>query len=241
MSFLIHITDSLNGHFSKSRDIVAHNGALRSKFAFFTSSTIPSPPSPLFFAFSSSTWLQYSSWVLDVVENDLAHSRIWQERVRKRANGSSFPFSFLPSSPSTKFVLCRPRRSRHLPHIRTGSGKHDESLRRNSQHVREIYSRGGKLRMSSCSSPSEFPDSLSSSEFCRDMQPRRRLVRRLLLLGLCTFPSNFAWNLLSSFFLFFSPMDQWIFKRSGLSKYHVFLEAPQAVNSLQKDDQRIHR
>jgi len=53
MSFLIHITDSLNGHFSKSRDIVAHNGALRSKFAFFTSSTVPSPlppfssPSPL--------------------------------------------------------------------------------------------------------------------------------------------------------------------------------------------------
>lgn len=37
-------------------------------------------------------------------------------------------------------------------------------------------------------------------------------------------------------FLLLLVVDQWIFKRTGLSKYRVFLGAPEAVNSLQKDD-----
>lgn len=162
MSLLIHTTDSLDGRFSKSRAIAAHNGALRPKFA--------SPFSAV--AFSSGTWLQYSSWVSDAVGNDLTHSRIWQERVRKRAP-PSLPPSCRRRRARNSFSAA-PVRSRHLPHIRTGSGKHGESLRRDSEHVRGIYSRGGRSRMSPCSSPSEFPDPLPFPEFCRfwrDMRP----------------------------------------------------------------------
>jgi len=169
----MHTTDSPDGRFSKSRDIAAHNGALRPNFA---PSLSPFPPFP-------------------ARDCNIPHGvgrgggRPWHTRYRracdKKAPGrtrSSLSLLLLVASPRRRSVEHEIRSPPSPPspfRMRTGSGKHGESPRRDSGHVGGIYSRGGRSRMAPCSSPSEFP----GAEFCRFREADTRLVvrRRFLL------------------------------------------------------------
>jgi len=169
-------------------------------------------------AFSSGTWLQYSSWVSDAVRNDLAHSRIWQERVRKRTN---LPFLFLVVvTASTKFVLRRPRpvsspsaytdrkrEARRIPPPRFEARTRNLFARRQVAYVAMLIS----VRVS------------GSSPFLRVLSVVTRYAASLSPTCPPTFASRplyFPLELPLTLFLFLPLLtNRSIFKRAGLSKY----------------------
>lgn len=160
MSCLIHITESLDGRFSKSRDIAVHNSALRPKFA-------PSVAVLLRLLFCLLLRHVIAIFLMGVGRGrERPGTLTYMTRKGQEEGSPSLPPSCRRRRARNSFSAA-PVRSRHLSHIRTGSGKHGESLLRDSEHVQGIYSRGGRSRMSLCSFPSEFPDPLPFPELCR--------------------------------------------------------------------------
>lgn len=135
------------------------------------------------------------------MENDLAHSLSSCMRQERARMGERVLSSFSPPPPFSFSFCLRRRRARNSfspsPfRMRTGSGKHGESLRCDSGHVGGIYSRGGRSRMASCSSPSEFPGlrvlSVSTRYAPSRPPPAQLIVGGLSVVDFCPTASVFS-------------------------------------------------